>query len=80
MSSILDYNDENDKKFLKNLNKIMIRYHLCYSNIDEAVLRKTQEFEQEYFYNQLLSDPKSSMKINDFEIEKTLDSGSSWMR
>jgi hypothetical protein len=58
----------------------MIRYHLCYSNIDETILRKTQQFEQEFFYKELLSNSNSSIKINDIEIEKTLDSGSAWMR
>jgi hypothetical protein len=53
---------------------------LCYSNIDETILRKTQQFEQEFFYKELLSNSNSSIKINDIEIEKTLDSGSAWMR
>jgi hypothetical protein len=80
MNSIFDHNDEDDRKFLQNLNKLMIRYHLCYSNIDETILRKTQQFEQEFFYKELLSNSNSSIKINDIEIEKTLDSGSAWMR
>lgn len=75
-------NDENieNSNFIKNLNKLLIKNHLCYSNIDEKILRKTQQFEQEFFYKQMLSNPNSSIEIEDTDIEKTLDSGSSWMR
>lgn len=79
MSTNDDKNIE-ERNFIKNLNKLLIKNHLCYSNIDETILRKTQQFEQEFFYKQILSAPNSSIQIEDQEIEKTLDSGSSWMR
>lgn len=74
-----DFNMD-DKIFNRNLNKLITKYNLCYSNIDENILRKTQEFEQEYFYNHMISNPNGSIHINDDEIKKTLDSGSSWMK
>lgn len=78
--STKDSENLDNREFIKNLNKLLIKNHLCYSNIDENILRKTQQFEQEFFYKELLSKPNSSIQIEDSEIEKTLDSGSSWMR
>ena len=71
---------ESNALFLKNLNKLISRYKLCYSNIDEKILRKTQEFEQEHFYTDFILNPSSDFNVEDSEIKKTLDSGSAWIK
>lgn len=72
--------NKNTENFNENLNKLVMKYKLCYSNIDENILRKAQQFEQEDFYHQILNNPNESFHIEDEDIKKTLDSGSGWMR
>lgn len=62
------------------LNKILLKNKICYSNIDESILRKSQEYEQMYYNIEFEQLPNSNLNILDSEILKTLDSGSSWMK
>lgn len=75
-----DQNNDDMRLITRSLNKIIGKFHIVYSNIDEEILKKAREYEQEFFYNNLISDPTSNLYIEDEEIRKTLDSGSSWMK
>lgn len=64
---------------MKTLNQILTKYLIVYSNIDEKVLRMTQEWEQEDFHNYTQYGHENELP-NDPEIRKTVLSGSGWMR
>lgn len=78
----MEFLDENIKQytFLNNLELLVNKNKIMFSNVDEYIIRKTQQFEQEYFYADLTSSPLGSIYIEDEEIRKTLDSGSAWMK
>lgn len=64
---------------MKTLNKILTKYLIVYSNIDEDVLRKTQQWEQEEFHKLINYGTESELPDNT-DIQKTIMSGSGWMR
>lgn len=75
-----DQNNDDMRSITRTLNKIIGKFHIVYSNIDEKIIKKSREFEQEFFYNNLTSEPSNTLYVEDEEIRKTLDSGSAWMR
>jgi hypothetical protein len=76
----LSEKNSNYTNFIEGFNTLIKKNKITFSNVDENILRKTQQFEQEFFYSSLISDPNGSIYIQDEEIKKTLESGSAWMK
>ena len=66
--------------FLLRLNSILKNSRIEPSNIDEDIVHKTQQYEQEAFYLEMYTGIESDYSIENIAIKKTLDSGSVWMR
>ena len=64
---------------MKTLNQILTKNLIVYSNIDEDILRKTQQWEQEDMHNYLNYGYETELPENT-DIQKTILSGSGWMR
>ena len=64
---------------MKTLNQILTENLIVYSNIDETVLRLSQEWEQEDFHNYTNYGYEKELP-DELYIKKTLLSGSGWMR
>lgn len=64
---------------MKTLNQILTKNLIVYSNIDEKVLRLSQEWEQEDFHRYTNYGYESELPEQP-DIKKTVLSGSGWMR
>jgi hypothetical protein len=64
---------------MKTLNKILTKNLIVFSNIDEDVLRKAQQWEQEEMHKYFSYGIETELPENK-DIAKTLMSGSSWMK
>lgn len=66
--------------FLIKLSETLQNSKIQPSRVDEEIVRKTQRYEQEAFYNELYTGIDSSVESNDKDIVKTLKYGSLWMK
>jgi hypothetical protein len=66
--------------FLLRLNNILKTSKIEPSNIDEDIVHKTQQYEQETFYLEMYTGIEPDYSVQNNAIKKTLDSGSVWMR
>lgn len=80
MNNTHDVVDTEYMQFLIELSSILKKAKIQPSRIDEKIIRKTQEYEQEVFYSELYNGISEYDRIHDAEISKTLDSGSVWMK
>lgn len=80
MTPNTDVVDTDHIAFLLKLSNILTTNKITPSNIDESVIRKSQQYEQEVFYLEMYYGVESDYDSDDKDINKTLQSGSSWMR
>lgn len=66
--------------FLLNLSKILQQNKISKSDVDEDLMHKSQQYEQEIFYLEMYYGIESEYDSDDNDINKTIYSGSSWMR
>ena len=64
---------------MNTLNDILTKYLIVYSNIDEDVIHKSQQWDQEAFHK-LTNYGIESEPPDNTDIQKTILSGSRWMK